>query len=197
MRRDRNTTPQHDPHPRCTPWHAPRHRSQAHSRTKNGKYLYPQTRTKPSVSIAAGTEQNLCEKNQQRNGKNKRMRPRQRPKSNAATGPVTRGPTSAVVGAAEAVVVAVSTPASLQIPKRKLRNTCGGGGRVRGVVDTSSFQTFCAQCTMRQPPQLARSRARSFPRGQRIRAPSESSEAPAQNKHLRAPAVHGELERQT
>jgi len=51
------------------------------------------------------------------------MRPRQRPKSNAATGPITRGPTSAAVGAAEAAVAVVSTSASLHMSTRKLRHT--------------------------------------------------------------------------
>jgi len=122
MRRDRHTTPdtirtQDAPHgPRA------RHRCKHTSDAKRRVYMQ-QTGTKSSASVARGTELNLCKKNQQRNGKNKRMRPRQRPKSNAATGPITRGPTSAAVGAAEAAVAAVSTSASLHMSTRKLRHT--------------------------------------------------------------------------
>ena len=95
-------------------------------------------------------------------------------------------------------MTAISTSVPLHMPTRKLRNTCGEmGGGVRGGVDTSSILPFCARCTMHKPLLLPRSRARSFVRGQRIRAPSESSGRTAQNKPLRAPAVKGEREHET
>ena len=159
------------------------------------------TWTKPNASATECSKQIHCRKNQLRNDKNKRVRPRQRHK-----GPVEKGPSSFISrghcsrvgsggGGGGGDLDVSSTP---DVAEEVEEHLWGRGERVRGGVDTSSVVLpFCARCTMRKPPLLPRSRAFSFARAHIIRAPSESPGKSAQNKPLRAPPVKGERERET
>ena len=206
MRHDRHMTPRHDPCPKRTPDPAAHALSpvQTHNRMQRGTcsssvHLLG-TWTKPNASATECSKQIHCRKNQLRNDKNKRVRPRQRHKGPAEKGPssfISRGHCSRVGsggGGGGGDLDVSSTPDVAEEVEEHLR---GRGERVRGGVDTSSVLPFCARCTMRKPPLLPRSRAFSFARAHRIRAPSESPGKSAQNKPLRAPPVKGERERET